>query len=487
MVKLGSGRKRGAIADVRTAEAGDRFAGRRVLVVGLGIEGVALTRFLAGRGARVTVNDARTADQLAGRVAELDGVAFTTAFDGHDPALVADAEAVFVSQGVPLSLPLVVEARRRGVAIGSIATLLFEVCRGRIVGITGSSGKTTTTALTAAIVGRSGLPHLVAGNIGSWPLEDLAAVSPETWVVTEVSHTQLQLTERSPHVACVTNVTPNHLDQFGWDAYVDLKRNLVRHQTPRDTAILNLDDPVSRRFLRDTSGELLFFSMSGDLPGDGAFLREERLIWRRNGQEAEVLGADQVRLRGRHNLENVLAATTIAGACGIPMSVVAGAIRDFRGVPHRLEVVAEVAGVTYVNDSIATAPERTVAGMRAFTEPLVLLLGGREKRLPLEQLAAEAAGRCRAVICFGEAADIFCNGLRAAWGDAGPLLERVAGLTAAVERAATLARPGDVVLLAPAGTSFDAYPNFERRGEHFREIVHDLQRAAGTRQEEHAR
>jgi UDP-N-acetylmuramoylalanine--D-glutamate ligase len=458
----------------------------RILVVGLGIEGVALTRYFAARGADVTVNDAREAEQLAPRLAELDGVRFRTAFGGHEPALLHGVDAIYVSQGVPLTLPLVVEARRRGIPIGSITTVLFEICTGRIVGITGSAGKTTTTSLVAAIAARSGLPSLLAGNIGRWPLAELERVSPATWVVVELSHTQLQLTERSPHIACVTNVTPNHLDQFTWDEYVQLKRNLVRHQTPLDVAVLNLDNPVTRGFRRDTPGEVLYFSLSGDTPGDGAFVRsggtfatpaapdEERVIWRRHGQEVDVLGVRDIPLRGRHNVENVLAATAVAGACGIPMAVVAAAVRDFRGVPHRLEVVAMVNGVTYVNDSIATAPERTLAGMRAFTEPLVLLLGGRDKHLPLDDLAAEAARRCRAVLCFGEAGDLFAAAMRGAAGEGGLVVERLGTLDEVVQRAARIARPGDAVLLAPAGTSFDAYPNFERRGEQFRQLVQAL-------------
>ena len=449
------------------------YAGRDVLVVGLGIEGVALVRYLAERGARVTVNDARPAEALAGRLAQLDGVPFTPAFGGHDPALARRVDTLFVSQGVPLSLPLVAAARRRGTPVGSIATLFYEICRGRIVAVTGSAGKTTTTSLIAAIVARAGLPHLVAGNIGAWPLAELEAAGAETWVVAEISHTQLQLTRRSPHVACVTNVTPNHLDQFSWDEYVELKRNHIRHQTPLDTAVLNLDNAVTRGFRRDTAGDVMNFSMSGDLPGDGAFLRDERVIWRRNGRECDVLAAAEIPLRGRHNIENVLAATAVAGACGVSMEAVAAAVREFCGVPHRLEIAGRIDGVTWVNDSIATAPERTLAGMRAFTEPIVLLLGGRDKRLPLDNLAAAAAHRCRGVVCFGEAGETFATALRAAWGGGGPPLVRVDTLADAVAQATRQARPGDVVLFAPAGTSFDAYPNFERRGEEFRRLVQE--------------
>ncbi|MGE0539159.1 MAG: UDP-N-acetylmuramoyl-L-alanine--D-glutamate ligase [Dehalococcoidia bacterium] len=458
------------------------IAGSRVLVIGLGIEGVALTRFLAGQGARVTVNDARSSDQLTARLAELDGVRFTPAFGHHNPALVKDIDAVYVSQGVPLSLPLIGEARRRGVPVGSIATLLFEICPGSITGITGSAGKTTTTSLVNAILERSGRPHILAGNIGAWPLDALAAATPDTFVVAEISHTQLQLTKRSPHVACITNVTPNHLDQFSWSEYVDLKRNLIRYQTPRDVAVLNLDNPETRGFLRDTSAELLWFSLGSDLPGDGAYVRDGMIVWRHNGEEVQVIRSDESRLRGRHNVENVLAAIAVAGACGIPMTIAGEAVRAFRGVPHRLEPVATLHGITFVNDSIATAPERTLAGMRSFDEPIVLLLGGRDKNLPLDELAAECGRRCRAVLCFGEAGDLFAGAIRAAAGRGPMTVRRTDTVDDALAQAARLARAGDVVLFAPAGTSFDAYPNFERRGDHFRRLVAAL---AGESRTEH--
>ena len=450
------------------------YAGMRILVLGLGIEGVALTRFFAARGARVTVSDTRTREQLAARRAELGGVPFTLVCGPHHPALAADADALYLSQSRSPDLPLAEAARARGLPVGTITTLLYEICRGRLVAITGSSGKTTTTSLVAAIFKESGLPFLLAGNIGTWPLDELERIPPDTWVVLELSHTQLQLTTRSPRVACVTNVTPNHLDEFSWEAYQDLKRNLIRHQRPGDLAVLNWDNALTRAFRRETAAETLYFSMQGDVPADGVFLRDERIVWRRNGQDEAVLAAAEIPLRGRHNVENVLAATAIAGACAVPMAAVARAVRGFTGVPHRLEVVGTVGGVTYVNDSIATAPERTLAGMAAFPEPIVLLLGGRDKHLSLAGLAAEAVHRCRAVITFGEAGALFAAELRAAWSTGGPALEQVAALPEAVARAAAVAQPGDAVLLAPAGTSFDAYPNFERRGEHFRMLVTSL-------------
>lgn len=453
----------------------------RALVVGLGIEGIAMARFLAGRGARVTVTDAKPAEALAGRLAELEGVPVRLALGGVDPALVADADTVYLSQSVPLGLPLVAGARRAGVPVRSILALAYDLFPGRIAAVTGSSGKTTTTSLVSAIFRQAGCDHILAGNIGAWPLERMAASGPDDWAVMEVSHTQLQLTGRSPHVACVTNVTPNHLDQFSWDEYVALKRNHIAHQTAADIAVLNLDNGITRGFAADTGARVLFFSMKGDVPGDGAVLRDETVIWRWDGVETPVLRAEEIPLRGRHNIENVLAATAVAGAAGIPMEAVAGAVRGFHAVPHRLEPVATVDGAAWYNDSIATAPERTLAGMRSFHEPLVLLLGGRDKHLPLEELAAECAARCRAVVTFGEAGGLFADAMEAGHQRGTPRVRRVTTLPEAVKVAATLTQPGDVVLLSPAGTSFDAYPNFERRGEHFRRLVHELEGTASPR------
>ena len=439
----------------------------RILVVGLGIEGVALTRYFAARGADVTVNDARAAAQLTSRVAELDGVPFRGAFGGHEPALLNGIDSMYVSQGVPLTLPLVAEARRRGIPVGSITTLLFDICKGRIVGVTGSAGKTTTTSLVAAIVARSGLPSLLAGNIGRWPLAELERVSPDTLVVVELSHTQLQLTDRSPHVACVTNVTPNHLDQFTWDEYVALKTKIFAFQRPDDTVVFNADDRGSAELRTKAKARQFLFSMAGDPGSDGGFTADGTLFWRREGDTEKVVRTDEIPLRGAHNVANAAAAVAIAAACGIDPAACRTAILGFRAPSHRIEPVGCAGGVTYYDDSIATTPERTLAALRSFEEPIILLLGGRDKNLPLEDLVAEAGHRCRAAVCFGEAGPLYASALA---GAAFPV-ETVAGVPEAVAAARAFAWPGDAVLLSPAGTSFDAYPNFERRGDHFRALV----------------
>lgn len=457
--------------------------GKKVTVVGLGIEGVDLVRYLAAQGAQVTASDARAADRLAHRLKELNGVPMRLSLGQNAVADTVSADVVFVSQGVPLDIPALRAAREKGIPFSSMTRLFLELCPGPVVGITGSNGKTTVTGLVGDMFAAAGRPHAVGGNIGVGLLGLLDRLTPETWVVLEVSHTQLELTDRSPHVACVLNIMPDHLDRYGWADYVALKRRILAHQSAGDLAILSYENEVTRKMAKDTTGEVLFFALDVEPPGDGAFLRNGVVVSRRGGREAPVLEASEVPLRGRHNLENVVAAVAVAAACGLSPSDMASAIRAYRPDPHRLELVARVSGTDYYNDSIATTPERTLAGLRSFEEPLVLLLGGREKHLPLEDMAAEACRRCRAVIVFGEAAPVLEKALRAAAEELAPeerpQIVKAGSLAEAVTAAHSAAQPGDVVLLSPACTSFDAFENFEQRGEEFRRLVLALGRSRG--------
>jgi UDP-N-acetylmuramoylalanine--D-glutamate ligase len=461
------------------------FRGKKVTVVGLGIEGVDLVRYLAAQGAQVTASDARPADQLAHRLKELNGVPVRFSLGQNAVADTVSADVVFVSQGVPLDIPALRAAQDKGIPFSSMMRLFLELCPGPVVGITGSSGKTTVTGLVGDMFAAASRPHAVGGNIGVGLLALLDRLTPETWVVAEVSHTQLELADRSPHVACILNVTPNHLDRYAWPDYVALKRKILAYQSAADRAVLNYEDEVTLKMAGDAAGEVLFFALEVEPPGDGAFLRDGVVVCRRGGHETAVLAASEVPLRGRHNLSNVLAAVAVGTACGLPPSAMASAVRAFRPAPHRLELVASVGGVDYYNDSIATTPERTLAGLRSFEEPVVLLLGGREKHLPLEEMAAEACRRCRAVVVFGEAAPVMEEALRTAADDLTPeerpQILRAPALAEAVSAASGAARPGDVVLLSPACTSFDAFENFERRGEEFRRLVLALRPASNKR------
>ena len=447
------------------------YRGLRVGVVGLGVEGQDAVRFLHGEGAAaIIVSDQKPAERLREQTQTLAGIPFRLESGGNDVSIAERVDALFVSQGVADDLPLLVAARARGVPITATTRLFLQRCPAPVIGITGSAGKTTTTALVGEIFAAAGRSAFVGGNIGTDLLSRLAEIDAASTVVLEISHTQLMRTDRSPQLAAVLNITPNHLDQFTWNEYVDLKRHLVRHQRGEDIVVLPTDDATARSLAADTPALLHRFGVDAHR-GPGAYTAAGRVVWHDGSQAHEVLPISAIRLRGAHNLQNVLAAVSIAGASGASPEAAAKAIAAFGRVPHRLEEIATVDGALYVNDSIATAPERTIAALRSYDAPAVLLLGGRDKRLPLETLADEIAHKARAVIGFGEAGDTFLAPLRGAAAAGSPILRRAERLEEAVTAAREEARPGDVVLLSPAGTSFDAYDDYAARGRHFAALV----------------
>ena len=443
--------------------------GKSVLIYTMGIEGRDLARWMVAQGAIVTMSDTRTEAQLAAAGATTPtGVSRLVC---GEPLLDAEGfELVATGQSVLRHNPAIVRARKLGIPCVSQMELFLDLCPAPVIGITGASGKSTTTALVGAMAAAAGLNPVLGGNLGEALLGRLSDILPGSTVVLEISHTQLQYTTRSPRIAAVTNVTPNHLDQFSWDEYVGLKRNILLHQGSDDIAVLNADDHTSRQFVAEAKGQVLRTSIKGEIQGNGAWFEADKVRVRYGGRAQAVVHRSQVRLRGEHNLANVTMACAIAAAAGFPIAAMTSAIEAFRGIPHRLEVVGRALGATWVNDSIATSPERTVAGLNAFTEPVVLLLGGREKRLPLDLLQRTAAARCRAVICFGEAGELFYEALRGVIGQVRP----TSSLSDAIELATALVQPGDAVLLSPAGTSFDAFPSFEARGQAFRDLVRAL-------------
>ena len=438
--------------------------GMRATVVGLGREGRDLASYLADEGVDVLITDAHPAEALAEQVESLPVRPFRFALGGHPLDACLDADILFVSPGVPPGIPLLVEARRRGLPISSATALFFERCPAPIVGITGSSGKTTTTALIGRVFEAAGRTTHVGGNIGVPMLGRLRDIRPPDWAILELSSFQLQPLRVSPHVAAITNITPNHLDRHAsMEEYRDAKANIIAHQRPGDWAILNADDPVSRELSAPHGA--LYFSL--ERPVEGAYLDGDRLTLGRDGRREVVCRTSDLRIPGRHNVANTLTACALASAAGVQADAMRAAIEGFRGVSHRLELVTEVDGVRYVNDSIATAPERSMAALAAFAgQPLLLLAGGRDKHLPMEEWGRKIAEGVRALILFGEAAPLV---ERAAL-DGGVPRERIhqAGtVRRAVELAHELARPGDVVLLSPGGTSYDQYRDFEERGADF--------------------
>ncbi|GAB4560494.1 MAG: UDP-N-acetylmuramoyl-L-alanine--D-glutamate ligase [Anaerolineae bacterium] len=470
--------------------AAETWAGRDVVILGLARQGSALARFFARQGAHVTVSDQKPADALREAIDALSGLPVRFVLGGHPSSLLDRCDLLCLSGGVPTDLPIVQEARARGIPLSNDTQLTLERACGPVIGITGSAGKTTTTTLVGKILQAAGRPTHVGGNIGRPLIDQIDEIGPHEWIVLELSSFQLELCTRSPHVAAILNITPNHLDRHpSMSHYAAAKANILRWQTSDDVAILGADDRITgrwweRRQVEIEAGEgqpalsfpILSQSMafSGrDLPGAMAFVRGGQLLLRTGEGEQPVLPVAEIPLRGWHNVLNVAAACAIAHAAGVPIDAMARAIKAFHGVEHRLEIVSRRGGVLWVNDSIATAPERSLAALRSFEEPIVLLAGGRDKHLPWDEFAAEVRRRVRHLICFGEAGPMIADVVSRQEAGTGRLegIRVCRTLEEAVEAAATLAQPGDVVLLSPGGTSFDAYRDFAERGEHFRRLV----------------
>ncbi|HLI27753.1 MAG TPA: UDP-N-acetylmuramoyl-L-alanine--D-glutamate ligase [Chloroflexota bacterium] len=450
--------------------AAPALTGRRALVVGLGREGEDLARFLVARGARVHVTDSRPPEALAAARARLAALPLRYTLGEHPLALLDDCDIVYLSPGVPRTLPLVTAAQARGIPLSSATELFLRLCPARTIGITGSSGKTTTTALVGEMLRAARWPVLVGGNIGVPLLGRLDELTPEHWVVLELSSFQLEPLRQSPHIAAITNLTPNHLDRHGtMEAYAAAKFQITAHQGPHDWAVLNADD--ARVAAAPGEGRRRWFSLVR--PVEGAYLAEGWLVEGRASGGVPLVSRATLRLRGQHNVANALCAAAVALAAGVPVAAIRAALARFRGVPHRLEEVAVIDGVTYVNDSIATSPERAIAALESFEAPIVLLAGGRDKHLPWDRWAQVVGRRVRALLVWGEAADLISTAARA-HGAAHVPLDRVATLDEAVARARQLARPGDVVLLSPGCTSYDQFRDFEERGARFRALVQAL-------------
>jgi UDP-N-acetylmuramoylalanine--D-glutamate ligase len=441
-------------------------SGQRALVIGLAREGVDLARFLTRHGASVTVTDRKPRAVLESQIAELDGMRVALCLGGHDVSELDRVDVVYASPGVPPDNELLRAAARRGVRVSSLVELFFALCPAPIVGVTGSAGKSTTTSLLGEMFVAAGRQVFVGGNIGRPLLGKLDQMAATSWVVMELSSFQLEPLRTSPHVALVTNVTPNHLDRHAsMQAYWAAKGQILAHQRASDWAVLNADDAWSLRY--QPRGRVLRFSMQGVV--EGAYLAGEHLML----LGEPLVEASEIPLRGRHNVANVLAAMATAHAAGVEREPMLRAIRAFQGVAHRLQTVGYRRGVQYVDDSIATAPERSIAAISSYDEPLVLIAGGRDKHLPMEDWATLIARRVRHVVLLGEMGDLVAAAIRAVEPNYSAI-SRAGSMDEAVAQAASVASSGDVVLLSPGGTSYDMYLDFEERGRDFSRAVSEL-------------
>lgn len=460
------------------------WQGKRIVILGAARQGLALARFLAHHGARVTLNDQRPAAQMQAAIQSLQGVNVEWVLGEHPLALLDACDLLAVSGGVSLNMPLVVEAVRRGIPVSNDSQVFMQAVPCRVIGITGSAGKTTTTTLVGRMAQAAAQEKQlfrkswVGGNIGLPLIDHLDEIQADDLVILELSSFQLELMTRAPQISAILNITPNHLDRHGtMEAYTAAKARILTYQNPEDVAVLNREDAGSWNLAGSVRGRLVSFGLRRPEPGqEGTFLDGENICLQQGAETRVLFPRSMVLLRGEHNLLNVLAACAIAHAAGLAVEHILAGVQDFTGVAHRLEFVREWHGACWYNDSIATAPERTLAAIQSFDAPLVLLLGGRDKNLPWEDLAAAVRRRVDHVIVFGEAAGKIIQAIGLLKPEQRPYsLVQCAGLRDAVHAAATLAKPGAVVLLSPGGTSYDEFRDFEERGERFREWVHQLQ------------
>ncbi len=447
------------------------LAGLRVAVVGLARSGVAAARLLRAAGAEVVGTDAKPLDALGPEAGELAGLGIRLLTGAGPGAALEGARLVIVSPGVPLDTRELAAARARGVPVIGELELGWRATEAETIAITGTNGKTTTTALTGALLMGEPRPVLVAGNIGT-PLAAHALTFPaDGLVVCEASSFQLETIDAfHPRVAAVLNLAPDHLDRHRtFAAYVDAKARIFAHQTAADCAVLNADDDATRALAPRTRARVVWFSRRRPLD-PGVFVRDGWVAAKLNGHVEEICPVAEIVMRGAHNVENVLAATACALWTGLAPGVIRRAVGRFRGVAHRIELVRDLRGVHWYNDSKGTNVASTLKALESFTERIVLIAGGQGKGQDWAPLAAAARGRVGVALLIGEDAPKIAAALEA---QAIPVT-RCPSLEAAVETARALAGPGDVVLLSPACASFDMFDNFEHRGDVFKRLVERL-------------
>jgi len=467
---------------------GDAYAGKRVTVMGLGLfgGGAGAARFFAENGATVTVTDLRTEKDLLPSIAALADLPIRYVLGRHFVEDFRRANIVVVNPSVTGDNPLVTMARGAGAQVEHAINLLFKLTpKNPKIGITGSNGKSTTTALIGEMMRLHDSRTLMGGNIGKCLLGSVKDLAPNVPIVLELSSFMLdglkELRE-SPRVSIITNLSPNHLDRHGtMEAYAAAKQNILAFQKPTDTAVLNADDSMLAGWEHNTKARVIKFSVKIEPEGDAAFLDGEKLVVRIGRYEEVVAVRQALRLPGVHNVANALAASAAALAYGVKPWQIAEALATFSGLPHRLEMVARGAGsVTFYNDSIATTPESAICALASFNGPITLIAGGYDKGSPFDELGLAIARKARRLILIGTTAQKIEQAVMRASRDLmkGPAIVHADNLEHAANLAAAGVIPGEVILLSPACASYDMFRNFQERGELFRVLAKRLTKSA---------
>ena len=447
---------------------------KRVAVLGIGVSNTPLIELLCRNGVRVTACDKKSREALGDTASALEALGAALRL-GDDYLKDIDADLIFRTPGMRPDVPELLEAKARGSVVTSEMQVFFEVCPCPIIAVTGSDGKTTTTSIIAELLRAAGRTVWLGGNIGHPLLAEAGQIRPDDFAVLELSSFQLLDMTRSPHIAVMTNLAPNHLDVHRDMAeYIAAKENIYLHQSADDIAIFNVDNEITRELSQKAKGRTRLFSRKGEV-SDGAFVRDGAIWLRSAAGEREVVKTADIRIPGQHNVENYCAA--IAATDGlVPDETVRKVAREFAGVEHRIELVRERRGVRWYNDSIASSPTRTIAGLRSFDRKVILIAGGYDKHIPFAPLAPEVVEHVKLLILCGATANAIRAAVTSYEGYHGePEIVEAATLQEAVDAAAARAEAGDIVTLSPACAAFDQFANFMERGKAFKAMVQALE------------
>lgn len=454
----------------------ERMRGKKIAIIGVGVSHTGLIKMLASKGLNVIVYDKRTPEQLGPVYDEFRALGIEMELGPNYLFKLGGEDIIFRTPGMNYHTPELEMARRAGAVVTSEMEVFFDLCPCKIIGITGSDGKTTTTTLIAQLLTEAGKKVHMGGNIGRALLPEVENIHPKDYAVVELSSFQLISMRQSPDVAVITNITPNHLDVHKtMEEYIDAKSNIFMHQNGFSRTVLNADNALANKFAPSVRGRLSQFSRLSAVQR-GAWMDSYGTIWHANNDsQSRILDANEIRIPGMHNVENFLAAFSAVWDI-VPREVMVKVAREFTGVEHRIELVRDLEGVRWYNDSIATSPTRTIAALHAFDKKLVLIAGGYDKHIPFEPLVPEILDHVKVLVLMGATADKIEAVLAAspAFTDSGLRLLHASSLEDAVNLSRENAMEGDVVTLSPACASFDSYPNFEARGKHFKELVNKL-------------
>jgi len=453
----------------------EKLKGKRIAVIGIGVSNTPLIKLLLNNGCTVTACDKNTRASFGGLAEELEALGAELRL-GENYLDGLDHDIIFRTPGMRPDVPQLLEAASRGAEITSEMEAFFEVCPCNIVAVTGSDGKTTTTTVISELLKASGRRVFLGGNIGTplFPIAD--CMEKEDWAVLELSSFQLMTMKKSPHIAVVTNLSPNHLDYHrSMEEYIEAKENIFLHQARGDLLILNACNDVTRSFTAKARGRVRMFSINGAVD-DGVYFDGSAVLRAEGGKTAEIIKAEDIKLPGLHNVENFMAAFAAVGDI-VGDDVCRKVAMEFAGVEHRIELVRTLRGVRYYNDSIASSPSRTIAGLRSFKKKVILIAGGYDKKISYDELGPEIVKHVKTLVLTGTTAAKIRAATEKApeYSEGNPTIMQFEDFDEAVKAAASVAKDGDIVILSPASASFDRFKNFAERGNHFKKLVNELE------------